>query len=219
MAAAIVGLFSIPVIALINSGTQQRSEPVVAVMEDPDSEEAKQAYAIGGAGDGEGDAGGEGTASGRTSGTATSRRNSDPSVPPGYSGLNKGVGYDIDVSDVRGSGQGRSNGLTTTRRNDLSRLSTTPGPSGPKPSNRNPSSNDGPNDGRTRVLAVPRRSADEELRRRRIAGIQSAPRVVRPSNPAALPDQNVAQTDPRCDNIQPKSVFNQPPDIQTQDDL
>lgn len=207
VAAAIVGLFSIPVIALINSGTQQRSEPVVAALEDPESEEARKAYSVGGR---EGDGGNFGDIRDR-------QVDEGKEAPAGYAGLNKGVGYDIDVSDVTNSDRGTASGFAVSRR------SAGVSSGGPSTSNTGNSSNAIPNGGSSsdatpRPLRAPSASNDD-IRRRRVAGIVSAPRVIRPTNPSVAPGADSVDRDVRCVGTQAKTVFTQPQDIKTQDDL
>lgn len=91
VAAAIVVLFSIPVLTLINSGSGKTSQEVVVILEDPNGAKIPNAYAP----TNEDEDGGAGRADDKTAGAGVTGEATMP-------GLNKGVGYDISVEEAKG---------------------------------------------------------------------------------------------------------------------
>lgn len=107
VAAAIVGLFSIPVIALINSGAQSSSEPVVAAMDNP--EEASNLIGYG--------EGREGRSFGAVNPNGAGEAEEEEPENE-IAGLNKGVGYDISEADIRGGDRGVETRFSSPRRGE-----------------------------------------------------------------------------------------------------
>ncbi len=193
VAAAIVGLFSIPVVALINSGTQSRTKDVQIALEDPSSQETLDAYAVGKDGEDGGTLGGAEPTSASDEG--------ETETAPGYSGLNKGVGYDVDVADIMNPDRGTQTRMSTNTKNS----SATGGSSGTR---------------RPLVFSPSAAPAERSLRSRQLGGISSAQTVVRPSN--AAPKQVPAQkstVDPCGTRSQAKTIRTDDGPIESQEDL
>ncbi|QHQ34601.1 hypothetical protein [Algicella marina] len=182
-------------------------------MENPGSKDVQDAYAIG--------------SDGRDGGTlGDSEGNGEGPVETaasGYSGLNRGVGYDIGVEDLTTSDRGQSLRLGGTNRDQRGGFTTRR--SGPTPGSKSvgvTSSTGGtsaePAERTVRPLSAARIPREEDLRRRQIARIATAETVVTPS--AEAPEADVAADDPRCRNgFEAKSVTPADEGIDTQDDL